>query len=255
MAVKNQKLIFRLRQKNYYLQEKLCCALKKQEASVGNIWMLHQVGDGIGRNEDREYWVSTERFKKNIEEALNQGIRFMSVKDIECSDKSSIFITFDDGYEGVYLNAYPILVQNKIPFTVFITTGFINFPGYITEEQLKEMCADPLCTVGAHTVSHPVLRTLTRADIKDELNNSKAALEKILGIKVLYLAYPYGNISAVPRSAETIAAITGYEYAFSTLQMSIKKSMVKKRYFIPRWNINDANIQYRLRYCVEQYKG
>ena len=38
----------------------------------------------------------------------------------------SVAITFDDGYEDVYLNAFPVLKRYDLPSTVFVSTGFID---------------------------------------------------------------------------------------------------------------------------------
>jgi len=38
----------------------------------------------------------------------------------------SVAITFDDGYEDVYLYAFPVLKRYDLPSTVFVSTGFID---------------------------------------------------------------------------------------------------------------------------------
>ena len=35
-------------------------------------------------------------------------------------------VTFDDGYENVYRNAFPILCEYRIPATIFLSTGYLD---------------------------------------------------------------------------------------------------------------------------------
>ena len=62
----------------------------------------------------------------------------------------------------------------------------------MTSAQVREMRAMGL-QVGAHTVSHPILRTLTRAQARTEIESSKKTLESILGEEVKLFAYPNGK--------------------------------------------------------------
>ena len=50
--------------------------------------------------------------------------------------------------------------------------------------------------IGAHSVTHPDLSTLTYEEAKAELERSKRELEEMLGAPVEVAAYPYGRASA-----------------------------------------------------------
>lgn len=48
-------------------------------------------------------------------------------------------------------------------------------------------------SIGAHTVTHPILSRLTPNQVRDEVRGSKAAIEKALGVPARAFAYPNGQ--------------------------------------------------------------
>lgn len=116
--------------------------------------------------------------------------------------QESIVITFDDGWEGVYTYAYPILKEFGFPFTVYLYKKYVNIGGRsMSWDQIREMMANG-CEIGSHSVSHESLKkkpkgAKTDADYQQwvlaELKDSREFLEQNLKIKCLSFAYPYGN--------------------------------------------------------------
>jgi peptidoglycan/xylan/chitin deacetylase (PgdA/CDA1 family) len=69
---------------------------------------------------------------------------------------------------------------------------------------------------GSHTLSHPVLSSLTAQDIQRELAESKRILEVRLGEPVLDFAYPFGKTDDYGPLAQVIVASCGYRSAVTT---------------------------------------
>jgi peptidoglycan/xylan/chitin deacetylase (PgdA/CDA1 family) len=71
--------------------------------------------------------------------------------------------------------------------------------------------------VGAHTVSHPILATLDRAEAVREIGESKRTLESLLGERVGLFAYPNGK-PATDYKAESVDVVreAGFDAAVST---------------------------------------
>jgi peptidoglycan/xylan/chitin deacetylase (PgdA/CDA1 family) len=84
---------------------------------------------------------------------------------------------------------------------------------YLSVEQLVELDAHPLITIGAHTVSHPDLRYANDTELAYELLESRAQLERWLGHTVITMAYPFGDTDARVRKA---TAAAGYRRAYLT---------------------------------------
>lgn len=65
----------------------------------------------------------------------------------------------------------------------------------VTQDELIDLDRGEVMTVGAHTVTHPILSRLKRVDQHKEIYGSKLALETWLGHPVTDFAYPYGELS------------------------------------------------------------
>ncbi|MBZ9688310.1 polysaccharide deacetylase family protein [Clostridium estertheticum] len=106
--------------------------------------------------------------------------------------KKPVLITFDDGYVNNYTLAYPIIKANNQKATVFMISKDIDTnPGSMTSKQLIEMDANGF-RVENHTNKHENLATLSYTNQLATITKTKQVLEKLLGRKVVYLAYPYG---------------------------------------------------------------
>lgn len=117
--------------------------------------------------------------------------------------KNSFVITFDDGYKSVYEQAFPILQKYNFTATIFITVGktkpvtaFERLPSMqgrtmLSWQEIKLMQAANI-TIGSHTLTHPNLTKLSKAEQTTEIYNSKIMIEDILGTEVNSFAYPYG---------------------------------------------------------------
>jgi peptidoglycan/xylan/chitin deacetylase (PgdA/CDA1 family) len=64
-------------------------------------------------------------------------------------------LCFDDGFVGVYNNIYPWLLEQGIPFNLFMPKHRINTSGYLTTENINEMVASGLMDVCNHSVNEP----------------------------------------------------------------------------------------------------
>lgn len=179
---------------------------------LGRILMLHRVVEQRNEGENRELEITPEFLKQTIESYRQQGHRFVSI-DEACdiinrgrTNLPFVCLTFDDGYQDNYDIAYPILKQKEVPFAIYVTTGFIDnrLPMWwysneklgISTESLKILDSDPLCTIGAHTVSHPKLDTLSPEEQTKEIVQSRQELETLLGHPIRHFSYPHGAYNA-----------------------------------------------------------
>ena len=86
----------------------------------------------------------------------------------------------------------------------------------MTWEEIVQLAADPLVTIGAHTVNHVILKKVTDRSVRTEIQMGTAVLEAALGKKPEHFAYPFGDSrSAGPREFR-VAADLGFKTAVTT---------------------------------------
>ena len=224
----------------YELQDRLLAFIWKKSLKFseidGHILMYHHVTEQP-IDEIPSCVRTVNEFIEGLEEERKAGYSIIPIGDFLESnnlERHSKFcvVTFDDVPSNFYYNAYPYLKKNNIPFTLFITTNYLENKDYLSQDQIKQLDTDPLCTIGAHTLSHPMLRRCENPFA--ELLESKKKLEQILGHEIKYMAYPYGKHSSISNRIRRLASKAGYRYAFSTIDAPITDITLRYKYFLPR---------------------
>jgi peptidoglycan/xylan/chitin deacetylase (PgdA/CDA1 family) len=133
-------------------------------------------------------------------------------------------ITFDDGYADNRRFAIPLSLNDRIPFTYFVSTDHVlggePFPHDLAAGRplavnalahLREMAAAGV-EIGAHTRSHANLGAdLTDEQLAEEIVGSKNELGSALGCDVRYFAFPYGKHENLSSVAFRIAFEAGFD--------------------------------------------
>lgn len=82
--------------------------------------------------------------------------------------------------------------------------------------EVRRIAADPLCTIGAHTMTHPALARLPAPEALGEMRDSADRIEIEIGKRPASLAFPYGfRAAAGPREAG-LAAQAGFAVSVTT---------------------------------------
>ena len=87
----------------------------------------------------------------------------------------------------------------------------------LSREEAIRLADGELIEIGAHTMTHPVLRTLPPEAQWSELQESKAYLENLLGRTVVSFAYPYGSVDSYTKQTVTLVRQAGFTFACSNI--------------------------------------
>jgi glycosyltransferase involved in cell wall biosynthesis/peptidoglycan/xylan/chitin deacetylase (PgdA/CDA1 family) len=170
------------------------------------ILMYHRVNNHI----PKELAVTEKNFKWQMNYlkrnhyriiSLNRAYEMMKVKTIK---GKYLVLTFDDGYEDFFYNAFPILKEHNYPAIVYLVPGFIETgrvfwwdsdlgeSRLLNWSQINDLGDSKLVTFGSHTKSHCKLDQLNVAELRDELEGSRKILEQRLNQPVEHFCYPQG---------------------------------------------------------------
>lgn len=218
------------------------------------VWLLHSITTDYSQNRElRACEVSPTTLENKIQEAISQHKEFISVAELEKvivdgkKRKEYICVTLDDGYSNNFTTALPIFIKYNVPFCVFACPGFImgNYnPGIddrkemLSVAELQKLAQHPLCTIGAHSMSHLHLDQATKEIQNRELIESKRILEEWTGKEVLYFAYPYGSFNM---DSYTALQAAGYHLGFGAWGGAIKENNFNKLW-IPRVIISENKV-------------
>lgn len=113
-------------------------------------------------------------------------------------------------------------------------------------DEIAQLARDPLVTIGAHTVSHAMLKKLSNEDsVRAEMEMSRSVLEAALGKRPQHLAYPVGDpTSAGPREFR-IASELGFKTAVTTRPGVLFAEHADHLTALPRISVNGEYQQQR----------
>ena len=198
---------------------------------LGEVWMLHRVVEQrSAAPNQRVLEVTPDWLEKRILDCQKQGFRFVPIDEVD-KGKHWICLTLDDGYRDNYDVALPLFKHLQVPFCVYVTSGFIDnqqpikwYPDQqlaLSTDELRALDQEPLCTIGAHTVSHPHLHELSIADQRLEIKESKQQLATLLEHPIVHFSYPHG---AYNKQTVEICRELGFHTAVTTNGRTVRNN-------------------------------
>ena len=199
-----------------------------------------------------QYAITPAAFLGQMQWFKNNGYHFVSVSDV-LADRAgkkplppkSVLLSFDDGYQDVYTQVFPILKQFNAPAQIALVgswlepkDGMVDFAGqavsrsrFLSQSQIREMVQSGLVEVASHTYglhegveanpqgnTQPAATTRIfqngryetekeyRARVTADLRHNNAFLRRYTGQTPRIMVWPYGSYN---QSLVEIAAKLG----------------------------------------------
>ncbi|MBN1169280.1 polysaccharide deacetylase family protein [Candidatus Woesebacteria bacterium] len=212
--------------------QKIFC--NNKDLNISAILCYHDISE-----KEWDWSVTPVEFEDQIKYLLKVGriVRLDKLIRSGKENRSLFTITFDDGYESVYKNAFPILEKYNVKATVFILgkgkhTDLLSEAELLNEKQIKKLRSAGW-QIGYHSKIHSNLNDLADSDLVESLVIDKNKLEKNLSLNFRYFSYPFGRYS---KKAKKVLKNEGYKAAF-TIEGSEYKNK-SDLYRIPRVTID-----------------
>jgi peptidoglycan/xylan/chitin deacetylase (PgdA/CDA1 family) len=207
------------------------------------VLMYHhiQTEDAAKLNKQTNLTVYTDIFQKQMQYLKDKGYNVASMSDLvnyfdngTAIPTKSVLLTFDDGYEDFYTDAYPILQNLGFKATMFVPTGLINNPDYLTWDQIMSMNGPVL--FANHTWSHKNVGVSTSA-MQYEISTANTQLSDHNLNSPKVFAYPYGLDT--PQSEKYLESLD-YKGAFTEKPGSTLCK--QQRFSLPRIRVGSASL-------------
>jgi peptidoglycan/xylan/chitin deacetylase (PgdA/CDA1 family) len=104
--------------------------------------------------------------------------------------------------------------------------------------ELRTLAAEPLCTIAAHTLTHPMLAKHSEEVAHHEMAASKAIIEEQLGREVRHLSYPVGDPGSAGPREFALARASGFETAVTTRPGVLFADHLSHLTALPRISVN-----------------
>ncbi|MEG1524626.1 MAG: polysaccharide deacetylase family protein [Clostridia bacterium] len=208
--------------------------------SRSRIAMFHDICEDNAVPAD-EYACSLQTLIACVDRHLDFGFSFVPLdKFLSLPQRQAKYgccvLTFDDGYTSIDSIVAPYLFAREIPFTIYLITGQIGQPGYLTQTQIRSLAENPLCTIGSHSVSHSMMRFQGKTAVDYELLESRRVLEQIIGKPVQHFAFPYGSAYACSSRNLYQCKLAGYTSAMLTTP-TVYSRFPYGHFSLPRLNL------------------
>jgi len=175
-----------------------------------------------------------------IEKMLNNKFYTLPQIDNKNSNKISKKKLIGELYKMIY-------VSNKSKVNLYLN-HFIkeivdyekvkkNMPEAISWNEIREVSKNQLSSFQSHSASHTAVSALSEEEIKNEMVESKDAIEECTGKKVSSFCYPYGAAKSINRLSIELAS-KYFDSATTLIRGRLKKSDL---YYLPRIDFYEEN--------------
>ena len=180
--------------------------------SQPRILMYHMVCAPKPEHKFKGLRVAPQAFERQLAYLAEQGWNFVTMTELMSADslpEKTVAITFDDGYEDNFTQAFPILKKYNAKATLYLVvdrhdrdwsskkkahhnSGELAKEVKLSDQQVEQMVSSGVFELGAHTLTHVNLSNADERIKRHEIMGSKQQIEKRFDVQVNSFAYPFG---------------------------------------------------------------
>lgn len=201
-------------------------------------WTLFVTSD-FAEGRGRLWWIELERAISRLDRVrlAREGAADLVCPAATAREKAAAFATL---YR--HLRAGP---EERLLATIADLCREAGFePGRVAEElclpweELRALAADPLLTIGAHTIAHPMLARHGEARVRREIGEGRARIEREIDRPVRHLSYPVGDPTSAGAREFRIAREIGFDTGVTTRPGHLFPGHIDHLHALPRVSVN-----------------
>ncbi len=209
-------------------------AMRAQDAPF-TVYVASDFAEGNGRL----WWVALERVvaKANAIEIMRDGA-VLRLDTANAATKQQAFNQIHDWLRTLPNDAGVQRAVSELCEKHGVDDAAIARELCMSWDELRTFAADPLVTIGAHTVSHCNLSRDGEADALREMRLSRERIESQLQKPALHFAYPYGDKTAAAAREFAMARELGFSTAVTTRPGMLFAGNAEHLTALPRISLN-----------------
>ena len=186
----------------------------------------------------RLWWIELEEAVRRLDriEADGAGERMVLVAATP-EQKSAAFRTL---YQRLRMGPEAELraVISHLAAAAGIDAAAIPAALCLDRDEIRALARHPLCTIGAHTVTHPMLAKHPEAIARAEMVDGRRQLEEAIGLPVRHFAYPVGHPTTAGPREFALAAELGLASGVTTRPGVLFSEDAARATSLPRVSLN-----------------
>ncbi len=217
------------------------------------ILMYHMITDLPPGEKRTGLAVTPAMFERQLAWLRRNGWHFATMAELIAPEQlppKTVILTFDDGYQDNYTNAFPLLKKYGAKGTLYLVIDrhdrhwslkknpairdALGSAPKLTDEQMQEMVDSGVFELGSHTISHINMLQTPAQEKELELIQSKEILQNQFNTNVTSFAYPYGFYGA---DDIELVRKAGYDNAVTTIE-GISENIAKERFELKRIKVS-----------------
>lgn len=199
------------------------------------VYVASDFADGIGRL----WWVALERvvtYADTVDVIIDKVATRLHTETLE--DKREAFAILHDWLRRLPDSATLRHEMTSLCLRHGVDEEAISRELCLSWDELQAFAAEPLLTVGAHTVTHDNIAKQSETSALREITTNRADIEAALQRRVAHLAYPYGDKAAAGPREFALAKRAGFATAVTTRPGMVFAGNAAHPTALPRISLN-----------------